>query len=77
MKPAKEPYQFVARSLGCTVGEITMVACHPWDIAGAQAAGLEAAFIERPGQFLTSAVPSPKYVARSLTAFAEAYCSAA
>jgi len=77
MKPAKEPYQFVARSLGCAVDEITMVACHPWDIAGARAAGLDAAFIERPGQFLTAAIPSPKYVAPSLTAFAEAYCSAA
>ncbi|MBV9669885.1 MAG: haloacid dehalogenase type II, partial [Acidobacteriales bacterium] len=49
MKPAKEPYHFVARSLNCALDQITMVSCHDWDIAGAHAAGLNTAFIHRPG----------------------------
>ena len=73
MKPAKEPYQFVARELGCGLDEVTMVACHPWDIAGAQAAGLQAAFVKRPGKHLASWVPTPRFVSDSLTEFADSY----
>ncbi len=36
-----------------------MVAAHGWDIAGALAAGMQAAFIERKGQVLPL-VPKPE-----------------
>jgi 2-haloacid dehalogenase len=47
-KPAPEPYLTAARLLDVAPGEVLMVAAHAWDLAGARAAGLRTAFVERP-----------------------------
>ena len=47
-KPAPETYLIAARLLDVEPGELMLVACHPWDLAGARAAGLRTAFVERP-----------------------------
>ena len=44
----------VADRLGVDIGEVCLVAAHPWDVSGAMAAGAQAAFVARGG-----AVPSP------------------
>ena len=49
LKPAPEPYRHVADTFGVEIGDVTLVACHAWDCAGALAAGAEAAFVRRPG----------------------------
>ena len=49
LKPAPEPYRHVAETFGAEIGDVTLVACHAWDCAGALAAGCEAAFVHRPG----------------------------
>lgn len=50
-KPAPEAYLTAARLLGAEPGEVMLVAAHPWDLAGARAAGLRTAFIDRPLEY--------------------------
>jgi 2-haloacid dehalogenase len=47
-KPAPEPYLTAARLLDVAPGELMLVACHPWDLAGARDAGLRTAYVDRP-----------------------------
>jgi 2-haloacid dehalogenase len=47
-KPDPEVYQGAASALGLKVGQVMMVAAHKGDLRAAQAAGLRAAFVERP-----------------------------
>jgi 2-haloacid dehalogenase len=47
-KPDPEVYLTVASLLDVAPAEVIMVACHSWDLAGAKAAGLATAFVERP-----------------------------
>lgn len=47
-KPDPEVYLTVASLLDVRPDEVVMVACHNWDLAGARAAGLRTAFVERP-----------------------------
>jgi 2-haloacid dehalogenase len=49
LKPAPEPYRHAAEQLGVSMGEVLLVAAHGWDVAGAMAAGAQAAFVARPG----------------------------
>jgi 2-haloacid dehalogenase len=47
-KPAPQTYRTAARLLGVAPDELMLVAAHPSDLAGARAAGLRSAFIDRP-----------------------------
>jgi 2-haloacid dehalogenase len=47
-KPDPEVYQGAAAELGLAPGQVMMVAAHKGDLRAAQAAGLRAAFVERP-----------------------------
>jgi 2-haloacid dehalogenase len=49
-KPAPEPYRLAAARLQVDPAEMRMVAAHPWDVAGAAAAGCATAFLARPGK---------------------------
>ena len=59
LKPAPEPYRHVAETFGVEIGDVTLVACHAWDCAGALAAGAQAAFVRRPGMVLGPVGPEP------------------
>ena len=50
-KPAAAVYQGAAALLGLQPAEVMLVAAHPWDLAGARAAGLRTAFVERPLEY--------------------------
>jgi len=64
LKPAPEPYRQVTAAYP---GErAVMVAAHDWDIAGAQAAGLETALLTRPGVHALPGSPAPTYTASTL-----------
>jgi 2-haloacid dehalogenase len=65
-KPAPEPYQMVASSLGVAPNSLLMVAAHAWDIAGAIRVGWSSAFVNRPGQILDALTPKPTFVAPDL-----------
>jgi 2-haloacid dehalogenase len=53
LKPAPQPYHAVAGRCGVRAGDVRLVAAHSWDIAGALAAGCQAAFVARPGMVLS------------------------
>jgi 2-haloacid dehalogenase len=49
-KPDPAVYRTAAELLDVRPGEVLMVAAHAWDLAGARAAGLRTAFVERPAE---------------------------
>jgi 2-haloacid dehalogenase len=68
LKPAREPYLAVAEHFGVRIGEVRLVAAHPWDVAGALAAGCSAAFVARPGMVLSPLGRRPDIVGPDITA---------
>jgi 2-haloacid dehalogenase len=71
LKPLREPYQLAARTLGVATGEVTLVAAHAWDLAGAVAAGCRAAFVARPGMPRNPIDPEPDIVGADLGEIAD------
>jgi 2-haloacid dehalogenase len=71
LKPAPEPYRHAAEQLGVPVGEVLLVAAHTWDVAGAMAAGAQAAFVARPGMVLDPRGRSPDLVVGDLGELAD------
>jgi len=72
-KPAPQTYQYVANELGAETADMLMVACHLWDIVGAQAAGCKGAFITRPNNAILPAegLPVPDTVVGGLGELAD------
>jgi len=70
-KPAAITYQYAAEQLGVAREQVTMVAAHGWDVAGAMAAGLQAVFIARKGQSVYTLAPKPTMVVSSVIELAE------
>ena len=54
-KPAAGAYAYAAQATGVPAARSALVAVHPWDVAGAQAAGLVGAWVDR------NATPYPTY----------------
>ncbi|MGH3386133.1 MAG: haloacid dehalogenase type II [Nocardioidaceae bacterium] len=48
-KPAAGAYRYAAQACGCDVGEMMLVAVHPWDVDGAARAGMSTALVNRTG----------------------------
>lgn len=48
-KPDPAVYRHAAERMGVGIGEMTLVAAHDWDCAGAMASGARAVFVTRPG----------------------------
>ena len=71
LKPAPEPYRWMARALDAPPEDLCMVAAHAWDTTGALRAGLQAAFVARPGKGLSDTDPEPQFIGSSLTDIAD------
>lgn len=71
LKPAPEPYRMAASEFGVPVADTCLIAAHAWDIAGALAAGCQAAFVSRPGAVLSPLGRRPGIVARDVAEVAE------
>lgn len=69
-KPHPTTYQMALDRLELKAEETMMVAAHGWDIAGATNAGMQTAFIARPGQSLYPLAPAPTLIGPTLTAIA-------
>ena len=70
-KPAPATYASVAVALGAPPAAMIMVACHAWDIIGANAAGLKTGFVARAGNAeLALEETQATYAAASLDALA-------
>ncbi|MFV5695653.1 haloacid dehalogenase type II [Flavobacterium sp. LB3P122] len=51
-KPHTDTYNWAARKMGLKPNECMLIAAHGWDVAGANWAGWQTAFVSRPGQQL-------------------------
>lgn len=65
-KPCRHVYRWAARRMGVVPDRCLFIAAHGWDVAGAMSAGMNAAFLNRPGQNLYPLAPEPAYVERDL-----------
>jgi 2-haloacid dehalogenase len=70
-KPAAEPYRYAADQLGVDPQTLVLVATHPWDCAGAQAAGLSGAWVQRSAGHWPATFPGPRFVAADLVGLAD------
>ncbi len=71
-KPSPKTYRHVARRLGRQIGEIRLVSSNPFDVIGAEAAGMRAAWVNRSGGPFDTLGPPPKIVIGSLPELADA-----
>jgi 2-haloacid dehalogenase len=71
LKPRREPYELVARTFAVPLGEVTLVAAHAWDVAGALAAGCRTAFVARPSMPRNPIDPEPDFVGADLGEIAD------
>jgi 2-haloacid dehalogenase len=71
LKPAPEPYRFVVDSRRVAAADAVLVAAHDWDVAGAAAAGLRAAFVAREGRVPLAAVDAPAVTGTDLADVAD------
>lgn len=61
-KPHRHVYRWAARQMGVSPNDCLFIAAHGWDVSGAISAGMEAAFLNRPGQSLYPLAPEPAYI---------------
>lgn len=71
LKPAAEAYRMAADALRVPIGEIWLIAAHPWDVFGAKMAGCRAALVMRPGVVADPVGPAPDLVAADLSEIAD------
>lgn len=71
LKPAPAPYRMVAEALDEPIEEVRLVAAHAWDVAGAMAAGAQAAFVARPGAVLSPLGSRPTIIGSDIRAVIE------
>lgn len=71
-KPSPEVYHHAARRLERKIGEVRLISSNPFDVVGAEAAGMRAAWIDRSGGLFDTLGPPPDVVAGSLTELADA-----
>jgi 2-haloacid dehalogenase len=67
-KPHPATYDMVAKYYGVEPSQMCMVACHLWDIIGAQAFGCRGGFVARPHNSMLDLqnLPKPDFVAKNL-----------
>jgi 2-haloacid dehalogenase len=70
-KPAPAVYAYAAEQLGHSPQELLMVAAHDWDLHGARSAGMEVAYVERPGMAFQPRRERPVLAGKDLIELAE------
>ncbi len=71
-KPSPQVYQLAANRLGRPIGEVRLISSNPFDVVGANAAGMRAAWIDRSGGPFDTLGPRPDLVVSSLIGLADA-----
>ncbi|MSW49700.1 MAG: HAD-IA family hydrolase [Actinobacteria bacterium] len=69
-KPDRRTYEHAVSGLDAAPGDVLLVAAHGWDVAGARAAGLGAAWIARGEVVLPPTTPEPDLTAPDLDGLA-------
>lgn len=70
-KPSPIVYKHVASSLGRPIDEVRLVSSNPFDVIGAEAAGMQAAWVNRSGGLFDTLAPMPQMVVKSLVELAD------
>ncbi len=70
-KPDLRVYQWALAEMDIDAEQSMLVAAHGWDIAGAAKAGMQTAFIQRPGKYQFELFDKADYVASDLIELAE------
>lgn len=65
-KPHASTYHYAYLTLNILPEDTMLIAAHGWDIAGAKRAGIQAAFLSRPGKSLYPLALEPEVMASSL-----------
>ncbi len=71
-KPHPQSYTWALEQLGVAPGSAAMLACHPWDLAGAAAVGMRTAYVDRKGGPWPEVFPEPDVRADDMASLAEA-----
>jgi 2-haloacid dehalogenase len=71
-KPSPKTYRRVAERLERQIGEIRLISSNPFDDIGAEAAGMQAAWVDRSGGLFDTLAPRPEMVIATLTELADA-----
>lgn len=71
-KPSPRTYRYVAEQLDRPIEEIRLVSSNPFDVIGARAAGMHAAWVNRSGGPFDTLRAPPQIVVGSLTELADA-----
>lgn len=70
-KPNLDAFKWAAKMMDIEPHEGMLVAAHGWDVAGARAAGMQAAFITRPGKVLYPLGMAPNLVVSDVKQLAQ------
>ncbi len=71
-KPSPQVYQLAANRLARPIGEVRLISSNPFDIIGANSAGMQAAWIDRSGGLFDTLGSHPDLVVHSLMELANA-----
>src|SRR6266480_5131024 len=70
-KPSPVVYRHVANSLGRLIDEVRLISSNPFDVIGAESAGMQAAWVNRSGGLFDTLAPMPQMVVKSLVELAD------
>lgn len=71
-KPSPKVYRHVAQKLGRPIGEVRLISSNPFDVIGATAAGMQAAWVDRSAGVYDTLGPRPDVVVGTLIELADA-----
>lgn len=71
-KPHPDVYAYALRELGADPADVTLIATHPWDLAGAASAGITTAWVTHGAAAWPSVFPAPSVRGDTLAELARA-----
>ena len=74
-KPSPIVYRHVANSLGRLIDEVRLVSSNPFDVIGAEAAGMQAAWVNRSGGLFDTLASPPEMIVGTLIELADRLAS--
>ena len=70
-KPDARTFTYGLSRMQASAEQSLMVACHPWDLIGARAVGMQIAFVERPGTAWYPLADKPDYHVKGIDELAD------
>lgn len=70
-KPSPVVYRHLAEKLGRSIEEVRLISSNPFDVVGAEAAGMRAAWVDRSGGLFDTLGPRPEVIVGDLAELAD------